>query len=168
LNEYNFNKSNKIGTEGVNEILKFLDKDKSILGVVSVEDNKIYQPKGIDFIAVTKTEKLRKIEIKTDTYDTGNYFIETISNSSKNTKGCLLTTESDFIFYYFIKKKELNIINTKKFQEWFDLNQNRFSSRTCCTGVNGSSYSTIGKLVPIKILNEELDVKTKDISKFIY
>lgn len=167
MNEYNFNTSNKIGTDGVNEILKFLEKEKSILGVISVEENKSYQPKGIDFIAITNKEKLRKIEIKTDTYDTGNYFIETISNSNKNTKGCLLTTESDFIFYYFIKKKELNIINTKEFQNWFEVNQDRFSSKKCYTSAGSGNYSTIGKLVPIKVLNEELGIKTKNISEYV-
>ena len=55
------------------------------------------------------------IEIKGDRkHFTGNFFFETVSNLNKNTKGCMLYTESDYVFYYFIDTCDLYLIPTKK------------------------------------------------------
>ena len=53
------------------------------------------------------------VEAKADKVISSNIFFETISNKEKNTLGCMLKTEADYIFYYFIAFKELYILKRK-------------------------------------------------------
>ena len=52
-----------------------------------------------------------KYEIKTDVYtNSPNLFLEHISNTEKNTLGCFLATEANFVLYYFINRGEIFIL----------------------------------------------------------
>lgn len=148
------------------EIEAYLRSKKETVNVINVENDKQYQKKDIDLIwrvNVNGKERDVYIEIKGDRYShTGNFFIETISNREKNTPGCFMYTEADYIFYYFMDTKELNIMPVKKSRDWFIKNIDRFSEKFLSTKVgNGAFYTSAGRLVPKEIMKKELGIKQR-------
>lgn len=159
---YYFNNSSKIASEGARYIENFLYSHEDTSIVQSVENNKKFQEIEVDWIWTRGKSKMPLyVEGKVDTmFSTGNYFFETISNLQKGTPGCIAYSEADYLIYYFYEK-ELHLISMPQLQEWLEENQYRFPSRSATTPhYNGTPYTTVGKLVPRKLLAQELNVKT--------
>lgn len=153
-NDYDIKESFTVADLGVNATVNFLKSRQDFLHIMSLENEKFYQPKGIDLLLTRKLEvapyvKAETIEVKTDRYHkTGNYFFETVSNVSKNTSGCFLYTEADFLFYVF-PEIEIHILPTKKVREWFLPKIDSFKEKSCTTE---GKYETKGRLVPRELL----------------
>ncbi|MED4841553.1 hypothetical protein P9695_14870 [Weizmannia sp. CD-2023] len=163
-NAYLFNDVLTVGKQATADVTHYLEQEKGYK-VENVEDMPEYQKKDIDLIAHTSAGTMT-IEVKGDRYfKTGNYFIETVSNRNKETLGCILYSEADFLFYYFVEPKELHIIDMKKLQHWFKKNSHRFQERYVRTkGSDGKIiYSSEGKLVPRIILAKEVGVTVRGL-----
>lgn len=172
---YSMEQTSKTGKEGIREVENFLRTLDRTNNLQNVENNLQYQKKDVDLIWTVnlKSGKIKDYlcEVKTDTYDrTGNFFFETISNKSKNTPGCFMYTEADFILYYFIKIKELYVLPMPATRNWFKENMNNFKEISTTTSVRNGSYISIGRLVPIKVAEDSVgknSTKTLDkIRKF--
>ncbi len=123
------------------------------IGIVNVEDNRVYRAWDIDLLWKVKQDLevvQYSIEIKGDQYyQTGNYFFETLSNEGKGTPGCFLYTEANFIYYYFLPQRELHILPMPDTKIWFIENMYRFKERKTSTPIKGGDfYITVGRLVP--------------------
>ncbi len=124
------------------------------VAVHNVEDEAAYQTHDVDLLwTVLEKEQLRiiPVEVKGDRYHrTGNFFFETVSNESKGTPGCFLYTKAEWLFYYFLEVGTLYCLPMDKVRPWFIQNRPRFKEqRTSTPTRSGSSYVTIGRLVPI-------------------
>lgn len=167
INTYTMDSTLEIAKVASIKVEDFLRKIPETIDVINVEDDKYFQKKDIDLLWIYKgknSAQMLKIEIKGDRYShTGNYFIETISNQGKNTPGCFLYTEADYIFYYFVDSRELNLLPMPYTREWFLSNKDRFVEKKLTTSIgNNVAYSSTGLLVPKQILNKEVDgVKVK-------
>lgn len=155
---HTFEDKNKIADEFSVKI-KYYFKSKGV-EVIDLESHPFYRKKDIDFI-IKKDNKKKKVELKADTYYPNNFYIETISNTTKNTTGCFLYTESDFILYAFINHNIFYMIPTDKFQDWFKDNTERFPKpkNKIFTPVGGGGYYSEGRLVPVSVMVEELNLK---------
>lgn len=166
---YQFDEQLEVSKIASEHMETFLKGVPSTLTVVNVEDDKRYQKKDVDLLWMylhEGKELVKKVEVKGDTYsDSPNFFVETISNMDKNTPGCFMYTEADYIFYYFVEKRELTIINMKKFRAWFDSNKSRFRTVNLKTEVSGSYYRTEGKLVPKEVLWAEIGARKLDLDE---
>lgn len=160
---YHFKERADFAQKGVDIISDYLMSLSCAVSVVNVENNSEYQDKDIDLI--WKYENPQKklcecaIEVKTDSYTTGNFWLETISNDAKNTEGCFLKSRADYFFYYFEKLDVLYIIPLKAAQKWLRLNMDRFRESITSTKDKKSGthlYHTIGRIVPIETLRAEL------------
>ena len=91
--------------------------------------------------------KQATVEIKTDTYKTGNMFFETISNEEYQTKGCLMKTNADFLFYYFPNYQNgvLYIFQMKAFRKFVLDNLSLFRERR----VTNTTHTSLGYVVPL-------------------
>lgn len=175
LHTYDFNKVNKIAELASEEIEAFLLSLPGTVKVTNVEKDKMYQGIDIDllwYVRSTKTGQIVKktIEIKGDRYyHTGNYFFETISNSSKNTPGCFLITEADYVFYYFVEQKELHILPTTETRDWFLRNEKKFAeAQTSTSSANKKLlYKSFGRKVPIRIARKHCNITVLDIKPYI-
>ncbi|MBH8564424.1 hypothetical protein I8748_19935 [Nostoc sp. CENA67] len=117
--------------------------------VRNVEDDPDYQRRDIDLIWTTHSDEIL-IEIKGDRWNkTRNLFFETHSNLERNTPGCFMYTEADWLFYYFVNTRQLYRLPMPKTREWFLITMKRFRERSTTTPVGGSYYTTVGRLVPI-------------------
>ena len=149
------NRTSKTGKQGIIEVEIFLRSLPKTSDLKNVENDLSYQKKDVDLIWTInlKNGKTKEYlcEVKSDNYNTtGNFFFETISNTSKNTLGCFMYTEADFILYYFIKAKELYVLPMPATRDWFQKHMNEFKEVQSQTAVENDSYTTLGRLVPIK------------------
>jgi 5'-3' exonuclease len=168
LKSYNFYQSNCISKIGVEKAINYLKSFENTISIENVELDKIYQELDIDLIwSLSKNgkEKSITIEVKTDTYMTGNIFLETISNDKKKTLGCFMKSKADYWFYYFSGYKIALLIPLFNARCWFTDNLIRFKEKKTSTFSNNKIlYTSTGYIVPIKILAGEVDgVKIFDL-----
>jgi hypothetical protein len=162
LMNYKFGNSFGIGKIAVNAVTTFLATQKNHLGLTSVEDSPKYRNLGIDILWVVKDTKGKRIvpvEVKADRYyHTGNLYLETISNTTKGSPGCFVSSCAAIYAYFFVGPNVLYWIPLKRAQEWFSEHQERFPIRLTSTGnKNGEHlYKTEGRLVPRSVLVAEV------------
>lgn len=115
---YEFKKSLDIGELGEDIIEKYLKSLNNVKKIESVKEIKKYQEEDIDFLVYLNEGKKVSIEVKCDSYKSGNLYYETKSCVEFNTIGCLEKTKADYIFYYFLNLNVLYIFKTEKFRAW--------------------------------------------------
>lgn len=148
---YEFNSSNKIGHQGEQFVKQWiLELHPNVSSITDVSDDKFYQKQDIDFVVDFTNGKQATVEIKTDTYKTGNMFFETISNEEYQTKGCLMKTNADFLFYYFSNYQNgvLYIFKMKDFRKFVLDNLSHFRMRR----VTNTTHTSIGYIVPLSYI----------------
>lgn len=148
---YEFNSSNKIGHQGEQFVKQWiLDLHPNVASITDVSEDKFYQRQDIDFVVDFINGKQATVEIKTDTYKTGNMFFETISNEEYQTKGCLMKTNADFLFYYFSNYQNgvLYIFKMKAFRKFVLDNLPHFRQRR----VTNTTHTSIGYIVPLSYI----------------
>jgi len=165
---HNFEDSNVIGKKGEELVMPLLQNkypDKAIKDVRAVDE---YREKDIDFLLMKSDNTVYKsIELKTDSYadwDTVNYYeanetvdkatgnigvkrsknllVETISNVLNRTPGCLVKTEADQIYYYYINQDKIYVLDREPFQKWFKQELPKHKARTPATLNKDKSWAT--------------------------
>ena len=168
MNQYEMKPMLNIAKQASSDIEKYLRSLKETVGVINVEEDKRFQEKDIDLLwiyIVEGKEYMKKVEIKGDRYaHTGNFFIETKSNREKDTPGCFMYTEADYLYYYFVDTKELNIMHVDKSRKWFLENIHRFEEKVLSTKVGNGYYTSSGRLVPKDIMRKEIGVRHKRLN----
>lgn len=81
-------------------------KTKSVL---DVRKDAYFQAKDVDFLQQTTDGTINKIEVKSDrqAHRTRNIVYETVCNGEA---GCLLRSDADYIYYYFVESQECYMI----------------------------------------------------------
>lgn len=169
LKTYDMKGQMGVADQAAEDITKYLKSLPETIGVINVEDDWYYRKKDIDLLWVYRLngkEKVKKLEIKGDRYSrTGNFFLETVSNKEKGTPGCFMYTEADFVYYYFVDTKEVNIMPVEKTRKWFLDNIDRFEEKKLATKVReGIYYTSLGRLVPKEVMRNEIGTKYKVIA----
>lgn len=169
---YTFEEKNNFSKIGIDVTCKFLRSLKETIKVKNVEDIPEYQKNDIDLVCVYKKEDKEvtiSIEVKTDRYKTGNFWLETMSNEALGTLGCFVKSKAKYLFYYFSKLDSMYVLPLKKSQHWFNENMTRFrESKTTTKDEEGTyKHTTVGRLVPINTMMKEVEgIKLfKEISK---
>lgn len=171
---YTFDEKNDFSKEGTMIVCTYLKSLNKTSEIKNVEDDPEYQKNGIDLVWIYNKngkELMISIEVKTDKYTSGNFWLETLSNEELKTPGCFIKSKVKYFFYYFMGWDSMYIIPLKKAQKWFSINSNRFKESKTTTKDEQGNYihTTVGKLVPIKVMMKEVEgIKLiKDISKRI-
>jgi len=155
--QYSMRQAQKVAEQATKEIETWLRGRPETVSVVNVENDPAFQAIDVDLVWQTHKRTYR-IEIKCDRYyRTGNFFLETQSNAELGTPGCMLYTQADFVFYYFVQPKILFVLPMPATRDWFLKNLARFLERKTTTPTsNEKFYTTIGRLVPREILRAEV------------
>lgn len=109
-----------------------------------------------DYVAERNNEVVG-LEIKTEKRHTGNLFIETWSNKSRNREGWIFTTQADYVLYHFQDRNVCYVLSMRRFRDFC------FTSPSKYTGYAGRLFDyrevpqakheqkndTWGRLVPI-------------------
>lgn len=150
IRTHDFNKSIKIGNDGEQTILKYLRNHPKIKKVKDVSKIAEFRDIDIDYCVEFITGKKSTIELKTDTYTSGNIFYETMSNMECNVPGCMVKSQAEFLFYYFTKTHELYIIKFAEYKIWFEENKPHFT-RKLLKNINkqrNGKYTSEGYTIP--------------------
>ena len=153
---HDFKKSIVVGDYGEKIIKEYLQSNPRIVEVEDVSNIPRYQNRDIDLIVQFDDGRAAAIEIKTDTYTSGNIFFETMSNVEHNVVGCMYKTKADYLFYYFTETRELYILNMDKYRAWFEANKSHFK-RKQFKNVNrqrNGTYTSVGYTIPKVFLEE--------------
>lgn len=174
IKSYTFEEKNNFSKSGISVVYTYLLRLKKTISVKNVEDDPNYQKNDIDLVWIyVKNEKelMISIEVKTDKYTTGNFWLETLSNERLGTPGCFVKSKAKYLFYYFINWDSMYVIPLKVAKEWFNINYARFKESKTTTKDKYGNYqhTTVGRLVPIKTMIEEVGRirLIKNISKLI-
>lgn len=166
---YSFKDKNN-ATKKTEELIATWYRDNGYT-VIDVSNDKEYQQKDIDLIAYYNNDKTiqTKLEIKSDSYESTNYFAEVISNTSKNSLGCWLKTEADLLLYYFEKRHEVHVIPVKEAQQYVLDNYDRLKSVLVGTKADNGKvlYYTEGKLINKKVLQQAMDIQIVNLSYYL-
>jgi len=169
---YEFEEQNSYSKLGIKHSCEYLNAFHKTVKVINVENNKNYQDRDVDLIWVTfsleKGTEVWEIEVKIDSYTTGNFWLETISNDKTNSEGCFFKSKAKWYFYYFDKLDVLYIIPLHPAQEWLKQNFKKFKSSTTSTKNKVTKkilYNTVGRIVPIEKLEEGLKLKGSQLHK---
>lgn len=174
VKRYEFNDKLSEAQEGEDIVIDYLLSLPNVIEVQDVRDLSEYRSKDIDFLVHTYDEKKKKfsceaIEVKTDKYyQTGNIFAETVSNINKNTKGCFIKTECDYMYYLFLPQNILYILPMKKVKKWFLDNYDNFITKmtSTCDTDGTVLYKSLGKLIPRERISSEIqEVKIIELNK---
>ena len=162
VREYEMVDTDSRGKAGTADIEEYLNQLPETMRVINVEDEDKYRSQDVDLIWLREDDSgyhETLIEVKADYQEkTGNYFLETISNNKKDTPGCFMYTEANYVYYYFFNIKELHILPMPASREWFITNMDRFKEIATSTRINGIIvYHTIGRLVPKEVMQKEVD-----------
>ena len=156
---HNFHQSMKIGQLGETRIFEYLESRDDVESVIDVTDQRHFQKIDVDYLVKTTDGKEYKVEVKTDTYKSGNIYYETISSKESDTIGCFNKTEADFLMYYFINWGYLYIFSMPEYQKWFNLNEPQmiksgYQKQVKNKGYKDKTYTSIGYAYPVSILEE--------------
>lgn len=139
---HNFHYSHAVGTNGEDMLDQFLDQWFHVTPV-SLPLQKV----GIDRILHSPAGSAWTCEYKTDTkgHQTGNAFIETISNDRNGKPGWVHTSVADVLIYMLLKTGTGWVLEPATLREHI----HRWTSQHPVKTATNSTYHSYGVLVPL-------------------
>lgn len=140
---YDFYAQLAIGQKGEQKVHDYLSQEWQLIHAEIPQEIE----QGIDFIGLHKTTgKRRSFEVKTDSYTSGNCFIETVKNDVSKALGWVYTCQADRLLYYLPNLGgKLLIIQPLILRANLPVWETKFRS----VEVPNPGYKTIGLLVPV-------------------
>lgn len=137
------------------------------------EVKKIYDTRGsarhqdmdVDFIVdFWRESKLAgsariSVELKTDFTLYQNLYYEKYSCYERRTAGCMEKTKSDFLIYYYIRKKFYYILKTESFRAWVHEHSEDFIKNFKPERGRNSVYHKAGLLIPTSSIEAAFESK---------
>lgn len=153
---HEFKKSLAYGKAGEEAVYAFLKEQTRIVHIWDVRENPLYQKKDIDFIIETNKGIRQFLEIKTDSYTSGNLYYEVLS--SEHSKGCMFKTEASHLYYYYPNLKKLYIFEMDKFRRFMNENLDWFTYKgykksVKNKGYGASIYTSVGYAIPLRLFH---------------
>ena len=139
------------GDRAVQHACEFLRNEVPGSHVHDVQQDPRFQHRGVDLLWEHPDGQVRGIEVKGDRqYTRRNYFFELVSNLEKDTPGCFLYSEADWIIYVFLSQKELHVLPLKQVREWFLPLARNYPVKHAITRTGPLRYTTLGVAVPVR------------------
>ena len=153
---HDFKQSLVLGEKGEAILLDWFKKRPKTKDIVDVRKDEQYQTEDIDFLIIGKDGIRRSVEVKTDSYKSGNFFYETVSAVETNSLGCMYKSKAEYLVYYFINMNRLFIIEFKEFNDWMRKLIAEGNPKLRCKQFNNnrydgvSQYTSQGYTIPIQ------------------
>ena len=134
-----------VGAEGVAAVASFLRQRGYV--VEDVSEDRDYQTQDIDLrIRGKRQQRWRTVEVKTDTYTSGNLFLELTSSSGK--PGCVFKSRAQWWCYWLSQLGVLLVIDLPALQYWLLENGHAYERKTVMSRRGKSVWSIEGIAVP--------------------
>ncbi|MBL1177607.1 hypothetical protein [Pantanalinema sp. GBBB05] len=140
---YDFYAQLAVGQAGERKVHDYLSQEWQLIHALVPQEVEL----GIDYLAFHKTTgEERTFEVKTDLYQSGNCFLETVKNDRTKTLGWAHTCAADRLLYYLPNLGgKLLIIQPPVIRANLPFWVTKFRS----VEVPNPGYKTIGLLVPV-------------------
>lgn len=149
---YDFNDSIKIGEQGEEEFIKLFSELPTVNQIVDLRNIQKAREDDIDFLVKTPRGNFT-LELKTDTYTSGNFFIETMSAAETHSLGWAFKSRAQFLAYYFINYANIYIFRMKDIQRIAgSLTFSEYRKTLKNRRKNGGYYTSEGLAIPINVL----------------
>lgn len=137
------------GREGEVIVRNLLESSGNFDYVIDCSNDKYFQERDIDLLALAMDGHIAKYEVKTDrmAHETGNIAFEVKTSGNI---GCLVKTEADFVMYYIEGNGKLYCFNAEQMRQY--LKRNRF--KLYHMGDNAEGY-----LLSIKMLLRDKQIR---------
>lgn len=154
LTVYDFKSCDNLAIIGEKVAEDYYNLLENIKFVQNVREDKEYREEDIDLVCSLKSDEVLYVEVKTDSYTSGNMFYELISNDVTGEKGCMEKTQADLVFYYFINPsyRSAYIFDVKELRSWVCEHKNDFKLRR----VYNRGYCSFGIAIPMDRLMSDL------------
>lgn len=108
------------GKKGEQLVRHILESSQKFSAIWDCSDDKYFQNKDIDILALAPDGHIAKYEVKTDrqAHKTGNIAYETATGGGNI--GCLEKTECDYVMYYTEGNGRLYCFETEKIREYIE------------------------------------------------
>ena len=105
------------GREGEAVVRNLLESSGNFDYVIDCSNDKYFQQKDIDVLALVNDGHIAKYEVKTDrkAHETGNIAFEIKTNGNI---GCLAKTEADFVMYYIEGNDRVYCFNAEQMRRY--------------------------------------------------
>lgn len=142
------------GKVGIVLVTRLLNRDARTVEVENVEEFADYRRADVDLLWQRRDGRhgieTWKVEVKTDTYMTGNMAFELMSVIENNTPGCFLVSEADLWYYCFPGFGVAYVLPMPETREWFLYEKPPHEVKeTWSTGPGGRVYHSRSAMVPI-------------------
>jgi len=149
----NFRDALKAEKYGMERLVSHITSRPTVEDVVQIgyssNFDKMFQHKFGDLLLVS-SGKTYALEVKFDSSDSPNFFLEMWSDVTTLRQGWLQTTESDYILYYFINQGVMYTIGTKALKEWAFAQKQIYRYKLQEQKAWSQTNITQGFIVPIK------------------
>jgi hypothetical protein len=148
-----FQSCRRTGAVGVLEARKFLEGLPNTLGVLSLENDRRFFSWNLDLLWLHYEETgflVEPVEVKTDTWDTGNIYLELVSNDRSGKEGWLFTSRARWLAYHIVPLRFFAMLDLPALRNWYRnsrYTQKRFHKETW-TRSGASGYRSIGVPCP--------------------
>lgn len=142
----NFQQSKTIGKQGEAVFSKRLEYKG--FKVIDAREHSFFQEWDIDFVT-EYGNTVYTIDVKTDSHPPRNFFIETISNDTKGTPGCVYQTRADFWIYVFPATDDGFVFKPSTMVKHIEENDFKEITSATTNRRGKSLYNSVGVLVPI-------------------
>lgn len=171
-NTYDFDSKKNEGRKIEELIIDFCKTLPSFYKIQDVHADMCWRDKGVDIILWYKDtqDNIHKtlIDVKGDTYNTGNFYFEYYSDEANQTPGCFIKSYADWFYYYFWETELLYCLPLPKVRKWWETNRNRFKDkRTKISSSHGRTWNSCGSCVPIATVLEEIpNIRIIDLKEY--
>ena len=156
---YDFKSCDKLGRIGEAVAESYFNSLDTVKISYSVRNQKEFQAKDIDLIVEREDSNTYSVEVKTDSYISGNMFYETYSDVMEKKLGCLEISEADYLFYYFINPsfRSAYIFDIKELRNWVNEHKVEYKPKR----VLNKGFISEGYALPLERL--VADLKSIDV-----
>lgn len=159
MRTYGWRAQIEVGERGVRRVAQYLRSHG--YEVEDVAEDKDFQSQDIDLrVRGQRKQRWRTVEVKTDTYESGNVFLEL--KSSTGTPGCVFKSRAQWWLYYLPALGVLLFINLPKLQLWLMENEWRYERKEVGSRRGRGKWSVEGIALPwTELVSEGLAAKVK-------
>lgn len=142
---YDWQQQLDIGSVGVRQLMSYLtDQGYRIEDVTADPD---YQDQDIDLrVRLPRQRKWRTVEVKTDTYKSGNIFLELVTGRGK--PGCVFKSRAQYWAYLLPKLGLLLWIDLPALQLWTCAHATDYEPKKVTSKRGGAVWTVTGIAVP--------------------
>jgi len=146
-----FHESLHAGQSGEDLVSQRFAARPDVRKVLDVSKDPDFQRIGVDLVVSYRDSSVRWVEVKTDSHQPRNVFVETIANESKRSAGCFIYSKAHTWIVLYHRHGKALWLPLAAAKEHILPRLEEYRAASSSTRIGGrEAYRTLGRLVPIR------------------